>query len=48
MTLDEISDVIPAIKEAPTKYVHILATYTAMLQLRKELSQHGYVKGEID
>ncbi|MBF0780384.1 MULTISPECIES: Mur ligase family protein [unclassified Granulicatella] len=43
-----ISEVITAIKQAPSKRVNVLATYTAMLQIRKELATQGYVKGELD
>lgn len=42
--LDSITDVLNTIKNAPTKNVHILSTYTAMLELRKELSDAGYIK----
>lgn len=42
--LDSIQDVIDAIRQATTDNVHIFATYTAMLDLRKELSQAGYIK----
>lgn len=40
-----ISDVIEEIKQLPTEQVFILATYTAVLQLRKELAHQGYIKG---
>lgn len=43
-----IAEVVDAITQAPTKRVSILATYTAMLQIRKELAHRGYVKGELD
>lgn len=46
--IDEVSDlktVIEKIKTLPTKDVYILSTYTAVLQLRKELAQAGYIKG---
>ena len=42
----DITDVIEAIKQAPTQHVYILATYTAVLALRKELTQAGYIKEE--
>lgn len=35
---------IAKILAAPTKKVNILATYTALLQLRKDLAKHGYIK----
>jgi len=31
-------------KELPTKRVYVFATYTAMLQLRKQLADDGYIK----
>lgn len=40
-----IDDVIAAIKELPTEHVYILATYTAVLQLRKSLAAQGYIQG---
>lgn len=45
---ESILEIILAIKQAPTKRVNVLATYTAMLQIRKELANRGYVKGELD
>ncbi|MDR0922287.1 MAG: Mur ligase family protein [Lactobacillales bacterium] len=36
------------IKSAPTEHVYILATYTAVINLRKELAQHGYIKGGME
>ena len=41
----EITEVIKAIKKLPTERVFILATYTAVLELRKELAQQGYLEG---
>lgn len=41
-----MAEVIEGIKQAPTKHVYILATYTAVLSLRKELIQAGYIKEE--
>lgn len=43
-----LSQVINEIKKLPTEHVYILATYTAVLQLRKELAQQGYIKGGMD
>ncbi|MDH6365389.1 UDP-N-acetylmuramyl tripeptide synthase [Enterococcus sp. PF1-24] len=43
--IPELTKVIEAIKQLPTENVYILATYTAVLQLRKELAQQGYLKG---
>ncbi len=37
--------VIQEIKHLPTQHVYILATYTAVLNLRKELAHQGYLKG---
>ena len=39
----DLKQIVPAIKKMPTKRVYILATYTAMLQLRAELKQQGYI-----
>ena len=39
----EISDVIKTLKNAPTKKIYVMATYTAVLQLRKELANQGYI-----
>lgn len=43
--IPEINDLIQSFKEAPTKKIHVLATYTAVLQLRKELANQHYIKG---
>lgn len=40
-----LNDLINSFKEAPTKKIYVLATYTAVLQLRKELANLGYIKG---
>ncbi|GLB47088.1 UDP-N-acetylmuramyl peptide synthase [Philodulcilactobacillus myokoensis] len=40
--LEKVVDGIPSL---PTKRVYILATYTAMLQVRKHLAEKGYIKG---
>ena len=45
---DSLTDVIEKIKLLPTEHVYILATYTAVLQLRKELAQRGYIDGGMD
>lgn len=44
----DLSAVIEDIKTLPTERVYILATYTAVLQLRKELTTLGYIKGGMD
>ncbi|EOL43527.1 Mur ligase family protein [Enterococcus caccae] len=41
--IPNLDDVITAIKEVPTDRVYILATYTAVLQLRKSLTAQGYI-----
>lgn len=43
--ISNLDDVITAIKELPTEHVYILATYTAVLQLRKSLATQGYIRG---
>ena len=43
--IPSLEDVIQRIKELPTEEVYILATYTAVLQLRKALTAQGYIKG---
>lgn len=35
---------IEQLRQAPTQKINILATYTALLQLRKDLAKHGYLK----
>lgn len=40
-----LTEVINQIQSLPTENVYILATYTAVLQLRKELANAGYIKG---
>ncbi|WP_349516062.1 Mur ligase family protein [Leuconostoc suionicum] len=42
---ENLSEIVTAIKSLPTKKVYIAATYTAMLQLREQLSAKGYIKG---
>ncbi|MGM0125295.1 Mur ligase middle protein [Enterococcus sp. AZ194] len=44
----DLIEVIEDIKQLPTEHVYILATYTAVLQLRKELANQGYIKGGMD
>lgn len=41
----DLSKALTAIQEVPTKKVYVMATYTAMLQLRILLAQKGYIKG---
>lgn len=40
----QLTDVVQQIKQVPTDDVYILATYTAVLNLRKELIQQGFIK----
>lgn len=40
----DLTKVIDKIKQMPTEHVYILATYTAMLQLRKLLAEKEYIK----
>jgi UDP-N-acetylmuramyl tripeptide synthase len=40
----DLTRVIDKIKQMPTEHVYILATYTAMLQLRKLLAEKEYIK----
>lgn len=40
-----LDEVIDNIKDLPTEHVYILATYTAVLQLRKKLADKGYMEG---
>ncbi|KRK48215.1 DUF1727 domain-containing protein [Secundilactobacillus kimchicus] len=40
----ELPKVLEKIKQLPTQHVYVLATYTAVLQLRKLLADQGYIK----
>ncbi|WP_124057519.1 Mur ligase family protein [Vaginisenegalia massiliensis] len=40
---ESLDEIIKAVESAETDYVHILATYTAMLELRKLLLDKGYL-----
>lgn len=40
----DLSDVITAVKAMPETNIYLLATYTAVLQLRKKLADSGYIK----
>lgn len=42
--IPNLQDVIKDFKNAPTNRIYVLATYTAVLQLRKELANQGHVK----
>jgi len=39
-----LSKIIEKVPQLPTEKVYVLATYTAVLQLRKELANKGYIK----
>ncbi|MFT8996635.1 MAG: Mur ligase family protein [Liquorilactobacillus satsumensis] len=41
---ENLEAVLTAVKQMPTRRVYILATYTAVLQLRKLLASQGYIK----
>ena len=41
----DLGDVLTTLQEMPQQQLYVLATYTAMLQLRKKLSDGGYIKG---
>ena len=43
----ELSAVLEAIKESPKEHVYILATYTAMLQMRELLAEGHYLGKEM-
>lgn len=45
---EDLEKVLQKIKQMPTDHVYVLATYTAVLQLRKMLAQQGYIKGGMD
>ncbi|KIS04262.1 Mur ligase family protein [Paucilactobacillus wasatchensis] len=44
----DLTKVAEKIKALPTKKVYVLATYTAVLQLRKQLAEQGYIKEGMD
>jgi UDP-N-acetylmuramoyl-L-alanyl-D-glutamate--2,6-diaminopimelate ligase len=44
----ELKDVVQRITELPTKKVYVLATYTAVLQLRKQLADQKLIKEGMD
>lgn len=45
---ENLDEVLAYIKKMPTKHVYVLATYTAILQLRAKLANEGYIKGGMD
>lgn len=40
-----LEEVVTYLKTIPSKHIYVLATYTAVLQLRKLLASEGYLKG---
>ena len=44
----QLEAVVEQLKTMPTKHIYVLATYTAVLQLRKLLANQGYLKGGMD
>lgn len=42
---ENLEDAVKFIEKMPTDHVYVLATYTAVLQLRKLLTEQGYIKG---
>lgn len=46
--IKDLEEIIAAIPQLPTENVYILATYTAVLQLRKEFAKKGYIKGGME
>src|SRR5699024_2974129 len=40
----ELANVIEAVEHAPTTKIHMLATYTAMLEICKALIDKGHIK----
>lgn len=41
---EDLTRIVAAIRAQPTEHVYVAATYTAMLQLREQLKQAGYIK----
>lgn len=41
---ESIGDVINSFQHAPTEKIYVMATYTAILNLRKELADQGYIQ----
>lgn len=46
--IESLPAVLESLKRAPTKHIYVLATYTAMLQLRKLMAEQGYVQEGMD
>lgn len=45
---EDLTKIVDAIKAQPTEHVYVAATYTAMLQLREQLKQKGYIKSGME
>lgn len=45
---EDLKEVLAFLKTMPTEHIYVLATYTAVLQLRKLLAEEGYLKGGMD
>lgn len=43
-TAASLEELVETLKTVPTKHIYVLATYTAVLQLRKLLATQGYIK----
>lgn len=43
---ENLHQLVDAFQEAPTKKIYVLATYTAVNQLRSILTEKGYLKGD--
>ncbi|KWT49033.1 MurT ligase domain-containing protein, partial [Lactiplantibacillus plantarum] len=43
--IPDLTNMTTAIQKLPTKQVYVVATYTAMLQLRKQLASQGIIDG---
>ena len=41
----DLTKVIDKINQLPTKHVYLLSSYTAMLQMRHEMAEKGFIKG---
>lgn len=42
---ENLEDLVASFKEAPTEHIYVLATYTAVMNLRKVLMVKGFLKG---
>ncbi len=45
---EDLKEAVAQLKNMPTKHIYVLATYTAVLQLRKLLAEQGYIQGGMD